>query len=54
MKKDKAYYSEQGRKDAALGLERSQSFARNSWRENAYDLGFNAEYKRQISLAGSK
>jgi hypothetical protein len=49
MAKSKADYIEQGRADAAAGGARKIGFTRNSWQENAYDLGFNAEYKRQVS-----
>jgi hypothetical protein len=49
MAKSKADYIEQGRADAAAKVERNTRFTRNSWQENAYDAGYNAEFKRQAS-----
>lgn len=47
MAMTKNQYFDQGRADAANGAVRSKRFTAKSWQENAYDEGYNAEFRRQ-------
>lgn len=45
----KADYIAQGREDGSTGAPRREGFTKNSWQENAYDLGYNEAYKEYVS-----
>lgn len=49
MAKTKQDYIEQGRADGSVGASRKSGFTKNSWQENAYDLGYNEAYKQYLS-----